>query len=51
MHSNATVEPIKLDLNRSIDSLFESFSSGEITNIMERNDQNSSKSVTRVYNR
>lgn len=40
----ATMEPIRLDLKRSMDSLLESFSSGEITRIMESRVQKSSYS-------
>src|SRR5690606_17903540 len=45
----ATAEPIKLDLNRSMDSLLVSFSSGEITNMMDNNVQNNSKSGYVMY--
>ena len=46
----ATAEPIKLDLNRSIDNLLVSFSSGEMTRIIESNVQKSSKSENSIYN-
>lgn len=37
-----TIEPIKLDLTRSLVSLLESFPSGEITKIIESSPQNNS---------
>lgn len=44
MQAIATMEPIKFDLNRSIDSLRESFSSGDITNMIDNKVQNNSYS-------
>lgn len=40
IQAKATKEPIRLDLKRSIDNLRESFSSGEITSIIDSNVQN-----------
>ncbi len=41
----ATDEPTKFDLNRSIDNLLESFSSGEMTRMMDNKAQNISNSL------
>ena|SRR5690606_38152284 len=47
----ATTDPTKFDLNRSIESLFESFSSGEITKIMDNNAQKTSNCLNLRYNK
>ena len=48
--NNPTIEPIRLDLKRSIDNLLESFPSGEITNIILIKVHISSYSGNRIYN-
>lgn len=48
-HNNPTLDPTKFDLNRSMESLLESFPSGEMTNMMDIKVQNNWYSGSLMY--